>query len=165
MALVVSDSVRPHRRQPTRLLCPWDSPGKNTGVDCHFLLQCMKVKSESFHFTQRGSILNQEVRKEYWKSESPETTYEKKGSLSLKWFGTAVFCPTERADMPRARGGEEVSGVTELRLDGATYTVVQSWHLLWDGKPLHGTEQSGGNTWSDFPIKKKKKNSMYLSGC
>ena len=43
---VMSDSVRPHRRQPTRLLHPWDSPGKNTGVGCHFLLQCMKVKSE-----------------------------------------------------------------------------------------------------------------------
>ena len=45
--LVVSDSVRPHRLQPTRLPRPWDSPGKNTGVGCHFLLQCMKVKSES----------------------------------------------------------------------------------------------------------------------
>ena len=45
---VVSDSVRPHRRQPTRLPhLAWDSPGKNTGVGCHFLLQCMKVKSES----------------------------------------------------------------------------------------------------------------------
>ena len=44
---VMSDSVWPHRRQPTRLLCPWDSPGKNTGVGCHFLLQCMKVKTES----------------------------------------------------------------------------------------------------------------------
>ena len=44
---VVSDSVRPHRRQPTRLPRPWDSPGKNTGVGCHFLLQCMRVKSES----------------------------------------------------------------------------------------------------------------------
>ena len=44
---VVSDSVRPHRRQPTRLPRPWDSPGKNTGVGCHFLLQCMKMKSES----------------------------------------------------------------------------------------------------------------------
>ena len=42
-----SNSVRPHRWQPTRLPCPWDSPGKNTGVGCHFLLQCMKVKSES----------------------------------------------------------------------------------------------------------------------
>ena len=39
--------MRPHRRQPTRLRRPWDSPGKNTGVGCHFLLQCMKVKSES----------------------------------------------------------------------------------------------------------------------
>ena len=47
ITLVVSDSVRPHRRQPTRLPHPWDSPGKNTGVGCHFLLQCMKVKSES----------------------------------------------------------------------------------------------------------------------
>ena len=43
----MSDSVQPHRRQPTRLRHPWDSPGKNTGVGCHFLLQCMKVKSES----------------------------------------------------------------------------------------------------------------------
>ena len=43
----MSDSVRPHRRQPTRLPRPWDSPGKNTGVGCHFLLRCMKVKSES----------------------------------------------------------------------------------------------------------------------
>ena len=43
----MSDSVRPQRQQPTRLLCPWDSPGKNTGVGCHFLLQGMKVKSES----------------------------------------------------------------------------------------------------------------------
>ena len=38
--------MRPHRRQPTRLPRPWDSPGKNTGMGCHFLLQCMKVKSE-----------------------------------------------------------------------------------------------------------------------
>ena len=52
----MSDSVRPldsarprltYRQQPTRLPRPWDSPGKNTGVGCHFLLQCMKVKSES----------------------------------------------------------------------------------------------------------------------
>ena len=43
----MSDSVPPHRRQLTRLPRPWDSPGKNTGVGCHFLLQYMKVKSES----------------------------------------------------------------------------------------------------------------------
>ena len=44
---VVSDSLRPHGLQPARLLCAWDSPGRNTEVGCHFLLQCMKVKSES----------------------------------------------------------------------------------------------------------------------
>ena len=48
----MSDSVRPHRRQPTRLPRPWDSPGKNTGVGCHFLLQCMKVKVKSLSRVQ-----------------------------------------------------------------------------------------------------------------
>ena len=43
----MSSSVQSHRQPPTRLHRPWDSPGKNTGVGCHFLLQCMKVKSES----------------------------------------------------------------------------------------------------------------------
>ena len=44
---VVSNSVRPRRLQPTQFPRPWDSPGKNTGVGCHFLLQCMKVKVKS----------------------------------------------------------------------------------------------------------------------
>ena len=43
----MSDSVQTHRWQPTRLCRPWDFPGKNSGVDCHFLLQCVKMKSES----------------------------------------------------------------------------------------------------------------------
>ena len=47
VASVVFDSVQPHRQQPTRVPRPWDSPGKNTGVGCHFLLQCMNVKRES----------------------------------------------------------------------------------------------------------------------
>ena len=54
---VVSDSVRPHRHQPTMLPRPWDSPGKNAGVGCHFLLQCMKVKNES-EVTQLCSTLS-----------------------------------------------------------------------------------------------------------
>ena len=56
----MSDSVQPHRQQPTRLLCPWDSPGKNTGVSCHFLLQCMKVNSS---FTHSLTLLLQLVPK------------------------------------------------------------------------------------------------------
>ena len=51
----MSNSVQPQRPQPTRLPRPWDSPGKNTGVACHFLLQCMKVKSES-EVTQFSSV-------------------------------------------------------------------------------------------------------------
>ena len=43
----MSNSVQPHRRHPNRFPFPWDSPGRNNGVGCHFLLQCMKVKSES----------------------------------------------------------------------------------------------------------------------
>ena len=46
-SLQLCPTVQPHRQQPTRLPHPWDSPGKNTGVGCHFLLQCMKVKSEN----------------------------------------------------------------------------------------------------------------------
>ena len=53
----MSDSVRPHRRQPTRLPRPWDSPGRNMGVGYHFLLQCMKIKSES-EVTQSCSTLS-----------------------------------------------------------------------------------------------------------
>ena len=60
VASVVSDSVRPHRRQPTRLPRSWDSPGKNTGVGCHLLLQCMKVKSES-EVTQSCPTLSEPV--------------------------------------------------------------------------------------------------------
>ena len=41
----MSDSVQPHRRQPTRLRLPWDSPGKNTGVGCHFLLQNVRLET------------------------------------------------------------------------------------------------------------------------
>jgi len=57
VASIVSDSMRPHRWQPTRLPHPWDSPGKNTGVGYHFLLQCVKVKSES-EDTQSCTILS-----------------------------------------------------------------------------------------------------------
>src|SRR5574340_2812 len=54
----MSNSVRPHRRQPTGLPRPWGSPDKNTGVGCHFLLQCMTVKSES----EVTSVVSDSVR-------------------------------------------------------------------------------------------------------
>ena len=52
----MSDTVQQHRWQPSRRRHPWDSPGKNTGVGCHFLLQCRKVKSES-EVTQSCPVL------------------------------------------------------------------------------------------------------------
>ena len=76
------DSVRPHRWQPTRLPRPWDSPGKNTGVGCHFLLQCMKVKSESevaqpcptlsdpTDCSQQAAPSMRFARQEYWNGNS-----------------------------------------------------------------------------------------------
>ena len=79
---VVSDSVRPHKRQPIRLPCPWDFPGKNTGVACHFILQCMKVKSQSevaqscptlsdpMDCSPPGSSVHGIFQEEYW-SEVP----------------------------------------------------------------------------------------------
>ena len=56
-SLQLCPTVQPHRRQPTRLPHPWDSPGKNTGVGCYVLLQCMQVKSES-EVTQLCPILS-----------------------------------------------------------------------------------------------------------
>ena len=70
--------MRPHKRQPTRLPRPWDSPGKNPGVGCHSLLQCMKVKSEgevtqscltpsdSMDCSLLGSLSMGFSRQEYW---------------------------------------------------------------------------------------------------
>ena len=71
-------TLRPHRQQPTRLRHPWDSPAKNTGVGCHFLLQCMKVKSESevaqscqtlsnpTDYSPQGSSSMRFSRQEHW---------------------------------------------------------------------------------------------------
>ena len=73
VASVVSNSVQPHRWQPTRIPRPWDPPGKNTGVGCHFLLQCMKVKSESVRLLATPWTATYQVplsmgfaRQEYW---------------------------------------------------------------------------------------------------
>ena len=96
----MSDSVRPHRRQPTRLHRPWDSPGKNTGVGCHFLLQCMKVKSEGevaqscptfsdpMDCSLPGSSVHGFSRQEYWSgvpSPSPKRLYYYSSIIIFFW--------------------------------------------------------------------------------
>ena len=64
---VMSDSQWPHGLQPTRLLCPWDFPGKNTGVGCHFLLQGIFPTQESNQTLQLGKqILYPEPERLMW---------------------------------------------------------------------------------------------------
>ena len=77
---VVSDSVRPHRWQPTRLPHSWDSPGKNAGVGCHFLLQCMKVKSESEVAQLCCAVLSHSVESD---SLRPHESQHARPSLSI----------------------------------------------------------------------------------
>ena len=112
VAAVVSDSVWAHRRQPTRLPRPWDSPGKNTGVGCHFLLQHMKVKSESevaqscptprdpMDCSLSGSSTMGFSRQEYWSgvpSPSP--------GVLLAWgiFSRSISVPSLKESEPRVR--------------------------------------------------------------
>ena len=98
----MSDSVRPHKWQPTKLLCHWDSPGKNIGMGCHFLLQCMKKKSES-EVTQScptlsdpmdcslpGSSIHGIFRQKYWSGlplPSPEYSFR----LSYLGYKKKIF--------------------------------------------------------------------------
>ena len=93
---VVSNSVRPHRQQPTSLPRSWGSPGKNTGVGCHFLLQCMKVKVKSLGRVQllatpwtaalQGPQSVRFSRQEYWSgvpSTSPRNYYNQRFANKL----------------------------------------------------------------------------------
>ena len=97
----MSDSVRPHRQQPTRLPHPWDSPGKNTGVGCHFLLQCVKAKSESevaqlcptlsdpMDCSPPGSSVHGISRQEYW-SRVPLPSLIKHTDFSFRNLGSCL---------------------------------------------------------------------------
>ena len=102
---VVSNSVRPHRRQPNRLPRPWDSPGKNTGVGCHFPLQWMKVKSESevaqlcltlgdpMDCSLSGSSTHGISQKEYWSgvplpSRNKSYLWQNRTQYTTQWWNT-----------------------------------------------------------------------------
>ena len=101
----MSDSVRPHRRQPNRLPRPWDSPGKNTGVGCHFLLQCMKVKSESelaqsyptlshpMDCSPPGSSVHGFSRQEYWSGVPLPSPFLSHALYQMSVCYLYFFCP------------------------------------------------------------------------
>ena len=132
----VSNSVRPNRWQPTRLPCSWDSPGKNTGMGCHFLLQSMKVRVKS-HCRVRLLVTPRTTayqaprsmgfsRQEYWSGlpfPSPGdllTQGLKPGLLHCrrKWQPTPVFLPGESQEQGSLVGchlwGQTESDTTEV---------------------------------------------------
>ena len=97
----MSDSVRPQRRQPTRLPRPWDSPGNTTGVGCHFLLQCMQVKSES-EVVQSGPTLSDPWTAAY--QASPSMGF----SRQEYWSGVPLPSPTEEPGRLQSVGSQRV---------------------------------------------------------
>ena len=111
----MSDSVRAHRQQPTRLPHPWYSTGKNTGVGCHFLFQCMKVKSES-EVTQLCATLSDTMD-----CSPPDSSVH--GILQariLEWVA-----------MPFSRGSSQPRDQTQVsRIAGGFFTICAT------GKPM-----------------------------
>ena len=121
----MSDSVQPQRRQPTRPPYPWDSPGKNTGVGCHFLLQCIKVKSES-EVTQSCLTLHDPM------------DYSPPGSsvhgvfqarilewdaipFSDKWWPSSQMSPLKGVLITNSNVGEKVASHAGARYNKAAY--------------------------------------------
>ena len=129
------------RRQPTRLPHPWDSPGKNTGVGCHFLLQCMKVKSES-EVAQlcRLLVIPRTAayqappsmgfsRQEYW---SGVPLPSPKPGRSL---GDQLFCRQEAGDM---EGPLCLEGLCRILLCSMRYINLTQWISIQTNK-LHAS--------------------------
>ena len=111
---VLSDCLQPHRRHPTRLPRPWDSPGKNTGVGCHFLLQCRKVKSES-EVAQSYPILSDPMD-----CSLPGSSIHGIFQARVLEWGAIAFSTSQRRHTQIIRGSTQFSLVT------------QSWLALCD---------------------------------
>ena len=139
----MSDSVQPHRQQPTRLPRPWDSPGKNTGVGCHFLLQCMKVKSES-EVTQSCPTRRDPV--DY--SLPGSSIHGIFQARVLEWGAIAFSAPAWQADAlpsePPGKTQVKVKSLSRVRLFATPWTAAYqappsvgfSRQEYWSGVPL-----------------------------
>ena len=145
----MSDSVRPHRWQPTRLCHAWDSPGKNTGVGCHFLLQCMKVKSESevaqscltlsdpMDCSLPGSSVHGISRQEYSRGVPLLSPHEVLSSCYCDFPGGKesacnAGAPGSIPGLGRSSGEEK-----------ATHSSIPAWKIPWTEEP--GRLQSMGS--------------------
>ena len=119
----LSDSVQPYRQQPTRLPRPWDSPGKNTGVGCHFLLQRMKVKCES-ELTQSCPTLSNPMDCSLPGSSVHgifQAGVPKWGAIAFSYIHTAAAakslqsCPTLCKPIDCSPPGSPVPGILQAR--------------------------------------------------
>ena len=162
----MSSSVRPNRWQPSRLPRPWDSPGKNTGVGCHFLLQCMKVKSESefaqlcpalrdpMDFSLPGSSIHGifQVRILEWGaiafSSTAQGTYQYSvlpymGKESEKeWMYIYIYI-----GFPGGSDGKEFACGADLGWEipwrRAWHSSVLAWRIPWTEEPtVHGVRKN-----------------------
>ena len=124
----MSDSVWPHRRQPTRIRHPWDFPGKNTGVGCHFLLQCMKVKcqrevtqlcltlSDPMDYSPPGSSVHGifQARVLEWGASAFSSTVYRFGQMYNVMWG--FHCGADSKELPANAGDtRDVGWIPELR--------------------------------------------------
>ena len=144
--------MRPQRRQPTRLLRPWDSPGKNTGVGCHFLLQCMKVKRESevtescptlsdpMDCSVPGSSVHGFSRQEYWSGmplPSPKDT--------VQFSSVAQLCPTLCDSVNRSTPGlpvhHQLPEFTQTHVHRVSDAIQPSHPLLSPSPPAPNPSQ------------------------
>ena len=130
----MSDSVRPRRQQPTGLCHPWASPGKNTGVGCHFLLHCVKVKSES-EVAQSCPTLQ-------WPHGLQPTRLLHPWDFLGKSTGVACNCLLQIFPAPHIKPLSPVLGlnsapiVHNLKYDFFWFLIISSWFqyyfLTWD---------------------------------
>ena len=123
VASVVSDSVRPHRWQPTRIPRPWDSPGKNTGVSCHFLLQCRKVKSESEDAQSYPTL-------------SDPMDCSLPGSSIHGIFQARILTTSPKTPSPRFNLVSGDRGWIRLHLGMMFPPLSAMWHLLRGSQPV-----------------------------
>ena len=134
----MSDSVRPDRWQPTRLPRPWDSPGKDTGVGCHFFLQCRKVKSES------GVAQSCPTPRHPMDSSPPGSSvpgilqaraleWAPSPSPSSRWCsGKGSKCQCRRC---KRHGFSPWVRKTLLEQEMATHSSTLAWKILWTEEP------------------------------
>ena len=127
----MSDSVQPHRQQPTRLPRPWDSQGKSTGVGCRLLLQCMKVKSES-KVAQSCLTLSDPMNCSLLGS----CVHGIFQARVLEW-GAIAFSTMQETWV------QFLNWEDPLKKEMATHSSILAWRIPWTGEP--GGLQSMGS--------------------